>query len=39
MDGLGGRGLAILIGVGAGLGWLGALVSTGRHLRAIEPRA
>lgn len=39
MEGLGGRGLGILVGVGAALGWLGALVSTGRHLRAIEPRA
>ena len=39
MEGLGGRGLGILLGVGAGLGWFGALVSTGRHLRAIEPRA
>ena len=25
--------------VGAGLGWFGALISTGRHLRRIEPRA
>jgi len=33
------QGLGILVGVGAGLGWLGALISTGRHLRAIEPRA
>jgi len=39
MEGLGGRGLGMLLGVGAALGWLGALVSTGRHLRAIEPRA
>jgi cell division transport system permease protein len=39
LEGLGGRGLGILAGVGAGLGWLGALVSTGRHLRQIEPRA
>lgn len=39
MEGLGLRGLGILVGVGAGLGWLGALISTGRHLRAIEPRA
>jgi cell division transport system permease protein len=39
MQGLGGRGLAMLTAVGAGLGWLGALISTGRHLRAIEPRA
>ena len=39
MQGLDGRGMGILVGVGAGLGWLGALVSTGKHLRAIEPRA
>jgi cell division transport system permease protein len=39
MEGPGLRGLGILVAVGAGLGWLGALVSTGRHLRAIEPRA
>jgi cell division transport system permease protein len=39
MSGLGGRGLGLLVGVGAGLGWLGALISTGRHLRQIEPRA
>jgi cell division protein FtsX len=39
MHGLGGRGLGLLVGAGAGLGWLGALISTGRHLRRIEPRA
>ena len=39
LAGLDVRGLGILVGVGAGLGWLGALISTGRHLRAIEPRA
>jgi cell division transport system permease protein len=39
MAGPGLRGVGILVGVGAGLGWLGALISTGRHLRAIEPRA
>ena len=39
MSGLGARGLGVLAGVGAVLGWLGALISTGRHLRAIEPRA
>ena len=39
LAGLDGQGLGILAGVGAGLGWLGALISTGRHLRAIEPRA
>jgi cell division transport system permease protein len=39
LEGLGGHGLGILVGVGAALGWLGALISTGRHLRQIEPRA
>ena len=39
MTGLGGQGLGILAGVGAALGWIGALISTGRHLRRIEPRA
>ena len=39
LAGLDVRGLGILVGVGAALGWLGALISTGRHLRAIEPRA
>jgi len=39
MHGLGLRGLATLVGIGAALGWFGALVSTGKHLRAIEPRA
>ncbi len=39
LDGLGGRGLGVLAGTGAALGWLGALISTGRHLRKIEPRA
>jgi cell division transport system permease protein len=39
MVGLGTDGLGILIGVGVVLGWLGALISTGRHLRRIEPRA
>jgi cell division transport system permease protein len=39
LEGLGGRGLGLLVGIGAGLGWLGALISTGRHLRQIEPRA
>jgi cell division transport system permease protein len=39
MERLGGRGLGLLACVGAGLGWLGALISTGRHLRQIEPRA
>ncbi len=39
MTGLGARGVGILVGAGASLGWLGALISTGRHLRRIEPRA
>jgi cell division transport system permease protein len=39
MAGLGSQGVGILAGVGAALGWLGALISTGRHLRQIEPRA
>jgi cell division transport system permease protein len=39
MVGLGAQGLGILAGIGAVLGWLGALISTGRHLRRIEPRA
>jgi len=39
LTGLGTEGLGMLAGVGAGLGWFGALISTGRHLRAIEPRA
>jgi cell division transport system permease protein len=39
MVGLDGRGAGILAGVGAALGWFGALISTGRHLRRIEPRA
>lgn len=39
MTGLGPEGFLTLAGTGAGLGWLGALISTGRHLRRIEPRA
>ena len=39
MEGLNGRGLGILAGVGAVLGWFGAFISTGKHLRRIEPRA
>jgi len=39
MTGLGPQGLGILAAVGAALGWFGALISTGRHLRRIEPRA
>ena len=39
LAGLDRHGVGILIGTGAGLGWLGAFISTGRHLRQIEPRA
>jgi cell division transport system permease protein len=39
MAGLGSQGLGLLAGVGVVLGWFGALISTGRHLRRIEPRA
>jgi cell division transport system permease protein len=39
LEGLGNSGFGILLGVGAGIGWLGALISTGRHLRQIEPLA
>ncbi len=38
-DGLGWREFGILAAVGSILGWFGALISTGRHLRQIEPRA
>lgn len=31
--------VAILVGGGAALGWLGSWISAARHLRAIEPRA
>jgi cell division transport system permease protein len=31
--------IAILLGAGAVLGWLGAWISAARHLRSIEPRA
>jgi cell division transport system permease protein len=33
------RDVGVLLACGAVLGWLGAWVSTGRHLRGIEPRA
>lgn len=39
LSGLGRRGLGLMIGTGVILGWLGALISTGKHLRRIEPRA
>lgn len=39
LRGLGSQGLGWLAGLGAFLGWLGAFISTGRHLRQIEPRA
>ena len=39
LAGLEDRDIGRLAGVGAVLGWLGAFVSTGKHLRRIEPRA
>ncbi len=39
ITGLGSQGLGILAAAGTVLGWFGALISTGRHLRRIEPRA
>ncbi len=39
LSGLGLRELGVLAGAGAALGWMGAWISTGRHLRRIEPRA
>jgi cell division transport system permease protein len=39
LAGLGWREFGTLTGVGIILGWFGALISTGRHLRQIEPRA
>ena len=37
LDGPGFSGLVGMVAAGAALGWLGALVAVGRHLRAIEP--
>jgi cell division transport system permease protein len=37
-EGLGGRGIAILVGVGALLGWLGSRIAVGRQLGSLEPR-
>jgi cell division transport system permease protein len=39
LAGLEDRDIGRLAGIGAVLGWLGAFVSTGKHLRRIEPRA
>jgi len=36
-DGLGAAGIAALLLLGTGLGWLGAWVSATRHLRRVEP--
>ena len=38
LHGLGLRELEVLVGVGVGLGWLGAWLATARHLARIEPR-
>lgn len=37
LKGLPARAALLLLALGAGLGWLGARVAVGRHLRAIEP--
>ena len=37
-EGLGSYGIAILVGVGALLGWLGSRIAVGRHLGNLEPR-
>ena len=39
LAGLGNQGIGQLVAVGMVLGWLGAFISTGKHLRQIEPRA
>mgnify|MGYP000909769509 CR=1 FL=1 len=38
LQGLGTRGMAVLVGYGAVLGWLGAWLASARHLREAEPR-
>jgi cell division transport system permease protein len=38
LQGLGARGMALLVGYGALLGWLGAWLASARHLRDAEPR-
>jgi cell division transport system permease protein len=38
LHGLAQQDVGILLGAGALLGWLGAWISAGRHLRSIEPR-
>lgn len=38
LGGLDARNSGILLGAGAALGWVGARIAVGRHLRAIEPR-
>lgn len=37
LHGPGVRGFFAMLGIGAGLGWLGALIALGRHLREVEP--
>ncbi len=37
-EGLGSYGIAILVGVGAVLGWLGSRIAVGRHLGSLDPR-
>jgi cell division transport system permease protein len=37
LSGLPGRGSALLLLAGGGLGWIGSRLAVGRHLRAIDP--
>lgn len=39
LSGPGPREVAVVLGAGLGLGWLGAWLAAARHLRGIEPRA
>jgi cell division transport system permease protein len=38
LGGIDAAGSGLLLGIGAGLGWIGARLAVGRHLKAIEPR-
>ena len=38
LSGWGLDGLGVMLGLGVGLGWIGAMVAVGRHLGAIQPR-
>jgi cell division transport system permease protein len=39
LQGAGLQVIAVVLGAGLGLGWLGAWLAAARHLRGIEPRA